>query len=111
MAEPILFKFDKQGGFLCGDTATGRTAYAYPTSSYAISAHRVTHRGEAKFVAARMMAQENLLGVWRDAPHFAAKDTERLAELAVTLGTPAEPDSDTSEPMGRFERWNQGITE
>ncbi len=28
----IMFKIEADGGFLAGDTATGRTMYAYPTS-------------------------------------------------------------------------------
>jgi hypothetical protein len=74
----ILFKFDRDGGFICGDTETGRTAYAYPTSSWAIFAHR----SRPSFVASRMMAHENTCNyLWRDADHFAAKDRERLAGL------------------------------
>ena len=78
----ILFKFDSDGGFLCGDTATGRTAYASPTSSWAIFAHR----SRPSFVAERMMAHENECShVWRDAENFAAQDSERFAHLTMRL--------------------------
>jgi len=36
----IKFETDAQGGFACGDTASGVTSYAYPTSTYATEAKR-----------------------------------------------------------------------
>lgn len=34
----ILFGFTEDGGFVAGDSRTGRTTYAYPTSTYAVHA-------------------------------------------------------------------------
>ena len=50
----ILFKLDAQGGFTCGDTETGRTCYAYPTSPNANGAKKHPER-----VAKMMMKYEN----------------------------------------------------
>ena len=58
----IRFKLETNGAFIAGDTETGRTAYAYPSSTYAMQAKR-----HPKTVAAEMMADENSTGRWRDA--------------------------------------------
>jgi hypothetical protein len=50
----IVYRLMPDGGFVAGDTATERTSYAYPTSTYATRAKR-TPRG----VAAEMMEHEN----------------------------------------------------
>ena len=34
----IIYKIEADGGFVCGDTNTGLTAYAYPTSPHASNA-------------------------------------------------------------------------
>jgi hypothetical protein len=76
----ILYKLDAQGGFTCGDTETGRTAYAYPTS---ISADDAKH--DPLRVARRMMKHENESKPgWRDAKPYADKDAERMAVLTVS---------------------------
>ncbi len=49
----ILYKFDQNGGFVVGDTETGLTSYAYPTSAAANRAKRDGGR-----VATSMMANE-----------------------------------------------------
>jgi hypothetical protein len=36
----LLGRFDRSGGFMVGDTETGATAYAYPTSPWAVMAKR-----------------------------------------------------------------------
>jgi hypothetical protein len=36
----IVFKHDAEGAFVCGDTETRLTSYAYPTSSYAQQARK-----------------------------------------------------------------------
>lgn len=46
----IVHKVMPDGGFVCGDTQTGRTAYAYPTSPHATKA-----RKSAATVAKAMM--------------------------------------------------------
>ena len=50
----IVCGFDEDGGFIAGDTVTGRTSYAYPTSFHATTAKRSAVR-----TAVRMMRQEN----------------------------------------------------
>ena len=69
----VLWGFDGSGGFLAGDTDTGRTAYAYVTSTHAVKAKRHPDK-----VAQKMMVSENALGEWRDAPHFRDADSRRL---------------------------------
>ena len=50
----IVFGFDDVGGFIAGDTVTGRTSYAYPSSHHAVTAKRSAVR-----TAVQMMRQEN----------------------------------------------------
>jgi hypothetical protein len=74
----ILFKLDAKGGFTCGDTETGRTAYAYPHSPNARAA-----KYDPALVASEMMANENTQSkIWRDAKGYADNDANRLAALA-----------------------------
>lgn len=40
----ILSKMDRDGGFTVGDTNTGMTGYAYPTSTHAVAARRKPER-------------------------------------------------------------------
>lgn len=40
----IVHKLLPDGGFVCGDTETRRTSYAYPTSTHAIMAKRRPNR-------------------------------------------------------------------
>lgn len=49
----IRFHLDTDGGFTAGDTSTGLTAYAYPSSTHATRAKR-----DPLGVAAEMMASE-----------------------------------------------------
>ena len=48
----IEYLLDAQGGFTCGDTETGLTSYAYPTSTHATLARRVPERIAAEMVKA-----------------------------------------------------------
>jgi hypothetical protein len=73
----ILFKLDSAGGFTVGDTATGRTAYAYPTSANASQARQLPYS-----VATEMMIVENSLGSWRDTSDCITLDEARLADLS-----------------------------
>lgn len=50
----IIHQIDTQGGFTVGDTVTGHTAYAYPSSEHATKALR-----SASKVAAEMVKQAN----------------------------------------------------
>ena len=58
----IRFKLETNGAFIAGDTETGRTVYAYPSSTHATQA-----KWHPKTVAAKMMTAENSAGKWRDA--------------------------------------------
>lgn len=50
----IQYRMLEDGAFIAGDTNTGRTAYAYPTSSHATLARRLPAR-----IAAEMIASAN----------------------------------------------------
>ena len=52
----IVHTFDKDGAFIAGDTETGKTCYAYPSSDHANAAKR-----RAAKVAKEMMDWENRL--------------------------------------------------
>jgi hypothetical protein len=71
----ILHKRLDDGAFVAGDTVSGRTCYAYPTSEHA----RKARRG-ASAVAEKMMVAENALGAWRDqnAKDYDARNWARL---------------------------------
>lgn len=53
----IVYTFDRDGGFIAGDTKTKVTSYAYPSSANASHAKRAPDR-----VAAEMMKSENAYG-------------------------------------------------
>ena len=72
----IVFAFDDDGGFIAGDTATGRTSYAYPTSHYATCAKRAAMR-----TAILMMRQENESGEWRDGTDGKRYDSKNWSYL------------------------------
>lgn len=57
----IRYRFLKGGAFVAGDTKTGRTSYAYPTSPSADRAKAAPTK-----IALRMMASENKGGEWRE---------------------------------------------
>jgi hypothetical protein len=73
----IIMKILDDGGFVCGDTATGRTAYAYPTSTHAVAAKR----GKCAATAREMLDGENGCGAWRDAATAKAFDARNMALL------------------------------
>jgi hypothetical protein len=58
----LKYRLLPDGAFVAGDTSTGRTAYAYPTSDHATQAKRQPER-----VAREMVDRENSFGAWRDA--------------------------------------------
>lgn len=74
----IIHKFDQSGGFAAGDTDTGLTSFAYPSSTHATDAKR-----NADKVAAEMMANEKPLDFFpvylREG--FAAQHARMLAWL------------------------------
>ena len=77
VAVMIFWHLDDQGGFTAGDTETGLTAYAYPTSPSATSARRDPRR-----IAAMLVANEDPL--WRTiAPGVARYDAENWARMGV----------------------------
>jgi hypothetical protein len=73
----IVYKLDAEGGFICGDTETGRTAYAYPSSAQARLA-----KADPAPVARGMMRGENRIdAIWRTTGSCAADDLRRMTEL------------------------------
>ncbi len=75
----LLYKRGNEGGFTVGDTVTGRTCYAYPTSCHAEDAIKAPER-----VAREMMDKENALG--RFGPpellaEFARRDEDNMTYL------------------------------
>lgn len=70
----IVWKLDQSGGFLCGDTESRLTSYAYPTSVHACAAKR---KPEA-------VAREMIAGEWaslRVLPDIKAYDLRHWKEL------------------------------
>ena len=57
----IMHRLLPDGGFVCGDTETSRTSYAYPTSSHATNA-----RQDAGKIAARMIRAANQHSAFED---------------------------------------------
>jgi hypothetical protein len=51
----VVYEFGQDGSFVAGDTETGLTCYAYPTSPSATEAKR---KGAALRIAKRMVAGE-----------------------------------------------------
>jgi len=72
MANEIKFNLDTDGGFTCGDTATGLTCYAYPSSTYATQAKRKPFS-----TAVEMLHAERRYGL----PHEAAYDARQWVKL------------------------------
>jgi hypothetical protein len=70
----IVHKLLPDGGFVCGDTETRITSYAYPTSTHATSAKRNPTK-----VAAEMMANQVRYGL----PHEVAYDELMWGRLEV----------------------------
>lgn len=74
---PIIHGFDQSGGFIAADTDTGRSAYAYVTSSAATRAKRNPDK-----VAADLMRVENQFAAsWRDVPQYRDRDARWIACL------------------------------
>lgn len=62
----IINKLLPDGGFVCGDDVSGKTSYAYPTSTHATLAKRVPFR-----VADAMLANETRYGMAHEADYDA----------------------------------------
>lgn len=91
----ILFYTRPDGAFVAGDTRTGITSYAYPTSHHAQAA-----RTRAAQTAARMLAEEMNRSRIPEAngqrERAFKRDAELLAELRqkgsqATFGAPRSP--------------------
>jgi len=67
-----VFKLLLDGGFVCGDTESRVTSYAYPTSEHAVLAKR-----DAAKVAATMLGAERRYGM----PHEADYDARMWRKL------------------------------
>lgn len=77
----IVFKHTPDGGFLCGDTETGLTAYAFATSP-----NEVASRKNPARVAAKMLAGERPRNAYPPlAESLATDDAERIARLTASV--------------------------
>ncbi|MCW2242223.1 hypothetical protein [Azospirillum canadense] len=94
----ILYMHTPEGGFLAGDTETGLTSYAYPTSSDATKAKR----NPAK-VAAEMMANETASSR-RAVPDAAARDAEWMGRLREHNATKAAMNAAAPRMLATLER-------
>lgn len=74
----IIYDFDENGGFMAGDIHSRRTAYAYDSSPWASAARR-----DPLATACLMMAEENGMGIWRDAAGYREDDERRLKLLGA----------------------------
>lgn len=74
----IFWHMDDHGGFTAGDTETGLTSYAYPSSPNAGEARR-----NPASVARRMLAVEP--GLWRTTTSAAEYDCRNWARLGVLV--------------------------
>lgn len=72
----IKYLLDADGGFTCGDTASGYTAYSYPSSHWATEAKR-----HAATVAAAMLAIEATSRKWTPHSIAAGYDARNWAQL------------------------------
>lgn len=77
-----FYLMTKDGGFRCGDTQTGRTAYAYPTSIRASAARRNPAQ-----TATEMLTEANAfklnVEISQVARDHAALEAEWMAELCA----------------------------
>ena len=78
-----VYTFDAQGGFICGDTSTEMTSYAYPTSTYAAQAKRNPVK-----VATEMLAYEH--PSYRRYDSIALYDRRNWERLNTVRFAPAE---------------------
>jgi len=69
----IVYELLADGGFVAGDTDTGFTAYAYPTSSHATMAKR-----QASRIAAEMVASANRFGAVAGRGDYDARNWRKL---------------------------------
>lgn len=79
----IIFKLLSDGAFVAGDTASGKTAYAYPTSTNAEAAKKATPARRQK-LAASMVGYEIATG---DRAEYDARHWRQLVDqdLAAAL--------------------------
>lgn len=71
----IVYKLLEDGGFVCGDSHTGMTAYSYPTSDNA----RLARRVNPALVAGLKLAKERRYG----GKHEADYDARNWAQLTA----------------------------
>lgn len=79
----IIFIRTQEAGFLAGDTETGFTAYAYPTSTHAVAAKRSpSHRAAiAKEMIANETAARRIVVSPKLAHEIAWQDSEHMKAL------------------------------
>jgi len=74
----IVYELLTDGGFVAGDTETGFTSYAYPTSSHATMAKR-----QASRVAAEMVKSANAFGDIVGRSDYDARNWHKLARAVA----------------------------
>lgn len=78
----IRFRLLPDGGFVAGDSQTGRTVYAYPTSNNARHAQHIP-----EYVAQAMLLDTNRMATDRDTSpicrEYDARNWALLAEVAA----------------------------
>lgn len=84
----IVYAFDPLSGFVCGNTETGLTSYAYPTSVHAVAAKR-----KPQETAWEMLANEKASmrqGDYPAAEWVREYDARMWATLRVRGAVPAD---------------------
>ena len=76
----IVYRAEPDGGFVCGDTITRATSYAYPTSTYATAAKRKPDR-----VALEMAHRARRNTVTPERAEYDARNWVRLAKVCHTV--------------------------
>lgn len=90
----IIYAFDESGGFIAGDTKTGRTAYDFPASHCATKAKLSPQK-----TAIEMMRRENKWGDWRSGPRCVELDKAHLAEIKLSVRHEHEFSASRPQPL------------
>lgn len=69
----IIFKHDADGAFICGDTVTRMTSYAYPTSANAQQARKAPQA-----IAEDMLRGQTRHAGWTHEADYDARNWRRL---------------------------------
>ncbi len=78
----LIYKLDAHGGFTVGDTDTGATSYAYPTSPHATLARRLPDRVAADMAKAANVYDLTYCMTKYNAAHYHRTHWLRLLAIA-----------------------------